>query len=337
MQDQTADGRQSSGLLPWHRKPWDLLLARRRSGTLPHALLLRGRAGLGKNRFAQLLAQSLLCEQAAADGMPCGTCRGCRLFRAGSHPDMLTIAPAEAGKAILIDQIRELCAFVALKSQRTGYQIAVISPAERMNISAVNSLLKTLEEPSEQTLLILVSARPSLLPATIRSRCQQVRFDEPPPEMALAWLAPQTGEQDPQLLLSLAGGAPLHALELLETGAVQGRMNRFDDLLQVARGEADPVAVAGAWAAHGARECLSWVGTWVIDMIRLKSAGAAAVVANRDLQERLQWLGERLDLKTLYGHLDRVLEASRLVDGQLNQQLLLEDLLTTWAGLARAR
>lgn len=331
MQDQSSD------LLPWHRKPWDLLLARRRSGTLPHALLLRGRAGLGKNRFARLLAQSLLCEQAADDGMPCGTCRSCHLFRASSHPDFLTIAPAEEGKAILIDQIRELCAFAALKSQRTGYQIAVISPAERMNISAVNSLLKTLEEPSGQTLLILVSARPSLLSATIRSRCQQVRFDDPPLELALAWLAPQVGAQDPQLLLSLAGGAPLHALRLLETGAVQERMNWFNDFLQVARGETDPVTVAGAWAAHGARECLFWVGAWVIDMIRLKSAGPTAVVANRDLRERLQWLGERLDLKTLYGHLDRVLEASRLVDGQLNQQLLLEDLLTTWAGLARAR
>lgn len=325
------------GLLPWHRQAWDMLLARRRSGTLPHALLLRGNSGLGKNHFALLLTQGLLCEQAPADGLPCGGCRGCRLFLAGSHPDVLSVSPAEEGKAILIDQIRELCAYTALKSQRAGYQIAIISPAERMNTAAVNSLLKTLEEPTDQTLLILVSARPNLLPATIRSRCQQVQFNEPPRDTALAWLAPHIGEHDPELLLGLAGGAPLRALELAGTEGVQRRTNLFNDFLKVVRGEADPVGVAETWARHDAKECLSWLSGWVIDMIRLKSAGLATQMANRDFVERLQWLAERLDLNTLYGHLDRTLGAFRLLDGQLNQQLLLEDLLTTWVGVARGR
>lgn len=332
----TKSGR-VSGLLPWHRQAWDMLLARRRSGTLPHALLLRGHSGLGKNYFALLLAQGLLCEQAPADGFPCGGCRSCRLFLAGSHPDVLSVSPAEEGKAILIDQIRDLCAYTALKSQRAGYQVAIISPAERMNTAAVNSLLKTLEEPTEQTLLVLVSARPNLLPATIRSRCQQVQFNEPPQDMALAWLAPHIGDRDPELLLDLAGGAPLHALELAGTEGMQRRTSLFNDFLKVVRGEADPVGVAETWATHGAKECLSWLSGWVIDMIRLKSSGLAARTANRDFVERLQWLAERLDLKALYAHLDRVLEASRLLDGQLNPQLLLEDLLTTWVGMARGR
>lgn len=314
-----------------------MLLARRRGGTLPHALLLRGHAGLGKYRFARLLAQSLLCEQTPDDGRPCGACRGCRLFAAGTHPDFLTVSPAEEGKSILIDQIRDLCGYAALKSQRTGYQVAIISPADRMNTAAFNSLLKTLEEPTAQMLLILVSARPSLLPATIRSRCQHVQFHEPPPDVALAWLAPQVGTHDPKLLLALAGGAPLRALELGETDAMQGRAGLFADFLKIVKGEADPVGIAEGWNARGARECLAWLGAWVSDMIRLKSGGPAERLANRDLFDRLQWLAEGIDLKALYGHLDRILGASYLLEGQLNQQLVLEDLLITWAGVARRR
>lgn len=321
-----------TALLPWHVPLWDMLMARMRSGRMPHALLLAGPTGLGKQRFAQSLAQALLCERPQDEGRACGACRACRLFLSGAHPDFLRLAPEEAGKAILVEPMRELCAALTLKSQYGGYKTALITPAERMNAAAANSLLKTLEEPAGQTVLMLVSARPSALPATIRSRCQALIFKPPPRELALAWLAQRLApQQDLALLLELGRGAPLAAADLAQGERLAQRAARLDDLEALARGAADPIAVAGKWAKDDVPDGLHWLQTWVVDMIRLKSAPRPPRTANPDIAARLQWFAERLDLRDLFRHLDRVSEAARQAAGtQVNVPLLLEDVLIPW-------
>jgi DNA polymerase-3 subunit delta' len=213
-----------------------------------------GRRASARERFARQLAALCLCEPASAGPAPCGACRGCRLATAGTHPDLHVIQPEEGKVALSIDQIRELSGDLVLLPHLASLKIAIIRPAESMTPSAANALLKTLEEPAGATLLLLVSARPSALPPTVRSRCQAVRFRPPPAALARAWLAERREQErawDP--LLELAGGAPLAALALSESGAAAHVAELERDLQGIVDAKADPLAVATQWGGRGSR------------------------------------------------------------------------------------
>ena len=217
-----------SSLPPWQAAQWAGLLELRSAGRLPHALLLAGPSGTGKLEFATRFAALMLC--AAPGAAACGTCRHCRLVAAGSHPDLVVVQPAEAGKAIRIDAIRALRDFCAARPHQSGWRVILIEPAEALNHPAANALLKTLEEPGEHTLLLLVAHQPSHLPATVRSRCRLTRFPEPVFRVGLDWLRARLPDgEDPANLLREAGGRPLHALRLVESecAAQRGRLREL--------------------------------------------------------------------------------------------------------------
>ena len=161
--------------LPWQTDQWDLLSNRIKENNLPHALLFSGPMGMGKQLFASAISKKLFC-QSPQNHHSCGQCRDCKLFEVGSHPDYFNIQPEEDGKQIKIEQIRSVSNMLGKSSQRSGYRIVQISPAEKMNIAASNALLKTLEEPGDKTLIIIVSHAYNLLTPTIRSRCQTINF-----------------------------------------------------------------------------------------------------------------------------------------------------------------
>lgn len=323
-------------LFPWQREVWSGLAERRRAGRMPHALLLSGRSGLGKHAFARLLAQSLLCQQPAADQLPCGRCRSCLLFEAGTHPDLMSIEPEEPGKAIRIDQIRRLRDYAAVTSQYGRHKLILIRPADSMNSSAANSLLKTLEEPAAGTVLLLITAQPALLPATVRSRCQRVDFARPAEPEVLPWLQANLPPEAPdaQLLLHLAHGAPLQAAAMVEQGELEVRETVFAGLQRITEGSADPIATAGVWLKLGVEVPLKWVYAWVSDLIRL-SAGASDQVRNRDRLTALRAQVERVDLRGLFAFLDALSEARRLARTQANAHLLLETVLLDWTRVTK--
>ncbi|NIR60017.1 MAG: DNA polymerase III subunit delta' [Gammaproteobacteria bacterium] len=327
--------------LPWHRAQWERAGRILRAGRLPHALLLTGPEGLGKRRFAERLAQGLLCAERAADMTPCGACQGCRLFAAGSHPDWRVLEPEGPGKPIRVEAVRELTEALRLTSQTGGYRLALIVPAERMNPHAANALLKTLEEPVPQTLLMLVTARPARLLPTIRSRCQAFTFAPPPVAEGERWLAAEgVGRETASVALAVTGGAPLTALELAGSERLQTRRAFFEDWVAVAAGEADPIGVAGRWAKGELKILLDFAATWIMDALRLRAVEADAPrLANPDLTGSLRRLTEDVDLKALHEHLDRVLETARLTEHPLNPQLLLEGVLldAAWILAGRAR
>ena len=324
--------------LPWHQSLWEPLLRSERLGRLPHALLLKGPPGLGKHRFARRLAGTLLCTGRGAAVAPCGQCRGCRLFAAGNHPAFTLIAPAEEGKAIRIDAIREYTARESLTAQDGGYKIAVIEPADAMNTAAANSLLKTLEEPAPRTLIVLVTSHFRRLPATIKSRCQHLDFRPPERAAALAWLTPQLKGPDAALLLDLAAGAPLGALALSEPGILEERLERLAEFSSLASGAIEPTALAAAWKEVDLTRLLAWMWSWVADMVRLKIAGGEPRLANPDQKELLQNIANGIESKELYRFLDKINETTRGLGGQLNTQMSVESLLLAWLnGLGAAR
>ena len=325
-------------VLPWQQEVWQRLAAQRARDRLPHALLLWGPPGIGKLRLATALAQAVLCAAPRDTGAACGTCRPCVLFQAHTAPDFHNIAPAEEKSVIAVDQVRELIHFMSMKSHQGGYKVAVLAPAEAMNINAANSLLKTLEEPTPHTVLILVSARPAQLTATVRSRCQAIALGVPTPEHAAAWLAGQLPpEQRAQVdaLLAIANGAPLAALALAAGDALAQRRDLFSALQGMTQRAELPFAVAEAWGSRGVRQAVAWMQSWVMDLIRLKSVATPPRLANPDLAADLQVMAERLHLAGLYQQLNALTEADRLADKPVNSQLLMEELLIGWARLLR--
>src|SRR3569623_1192445 len=206
-------------LLPWQEETWVRLLAARRAGRQPPAKLHTRPQGKGKQRDAENWMAGLLCEAPDAEGCAGGVCRSGQLRAAGNHPDYRQLTPPEEGKGIGVDQVRELIQYVALTPQYGCYKIALIHPADKLNINAANSLLKTLEEPPSHSLLMLVSARPRRRPVPVLRRCQLVHFPPPPAEAAAGWLATQVTVAAPGQLLKLADGAPLRAMELAAADA----------------------------------------------------------------------------------------------------------------------
>ena len=175
-------------LLPWQEGNWRQLYGYIRQNRLPQALLISGNKGIGKTALARHFAHSLLCLQSGPEGFCCGTCRYCSLLEAGSHPDFLEVTPEEEKKSITINQIRAVIGDTFLKPQYDQQRVVIIHPADTLTVPAANAFLKCLEEPAERTVFILLTEKPSKLPATIISRCQHIIAQPPTTELLCQWL-----------------------------------------------------------------------------------------------------------------------------------------------------
>lgn len=241
-------------LWPWLQQPLHDALGQL-SGH--HAVLLHGPQGVGQFEFAMALARSWLCEAQPIGSAPhaaCGHCTSCHLIEAGSHPDLQVIVPealqaslgwhssigddAGSGAAekaasktdgktkklsqeIKVDAIRAVVQFAQHTASRGRAKVVLIHPAERMNLIAANTLLKTLEEPPGQVRFVLSGASLDQLLPTIRSRCQAWHLPVPDAMQAAKWLQSQTdgmGLEDAQVLLAAAGGQPLTAQDRQQMG-----------------------------------------------------------------------------------------------------------------------
>jgi DNA polymerase-3 subunit delta' len=234
---------------PWHQPLWQQFLKVWQQQRLPHAILMTGAKGLAKTDLALNIVQYSLCLNPATDSA-CHQCHSCELFAAGAHPDHLLIEPEEAGKTIKIDQIRALKDKQSLTPNISAWKTVVVHPAHKMTTSASNSLLKLLEEPAAQTLLILVSSQPQQLPVTIRSRCQLWPMAAPEQTVTESWLSEQgVSISKPQLarLLPLAIGAPLMLQHMLEIQLDQLCLQLEQDIQALMQGKANPVQMAANW------------------------------------------------------------------------------------------
>jgi DNA polymerase III subunit delta' len=225
--------------LPWLTTPLREALGVARTH---HALLIHGPAGVGQFELAMSLARAWLCEGESST-RPCGRCASCRLIQARSHPDLRVLVPqalqellgwtagegedaqvdatkgthTKPSKEIKVDAVRSAIAFAQLTSARGRCKVLVVFPADRMNTVAANAVLKTLEEPPGFARFVLATEAPQALPQTVRSRCQPLHLPVPAREVALQWLIAQ-GVDEPDQVLSVAGGQPLEALAWIRDG-----------------------------------------------------------------------------------------------------------------------
>ena len=326
--------------LPWQSDAWQALAALFAGGRLPHGFLVTGQTGLGKLLFATAFARLVLCRSPAGD-RACGRCNSCAQFSAGTHPDYSHITFEEReGKggeegalksAISVEQVRELIAVLQLRSHSEGgRKLALIEPAEGMSAAAANSLLKTLEEPPADTLLLLVSAAPGRLPATIRSRCQMLALPVPGTPDAVAWLDAREPRPDWPLHLGLAGGAPLAALSFARSGIAARRQAFFAALAALRAGRENPMKLASR-PKDEYPELLRLLWSFVSDLILLNSAGIGAPLVNRDQLPLLQMAAEGIHLRSLHAFLDRVQDAMSALDTPVNRELAFVVLLSDWA------
>ena len=219
--------------------PWQMELATEWLGQgerFAHAWLVHGLSGIGKRQFALAAAAALLCEEPAGR-IACGKCQACRWVAAGNHPDFRRVRPeataVEEGeipedtgtaarknpsREIRVDQLRALSGWFGTATHRGGWRVAVIYPAEALNVFTANALLKVLEEPPPRTLFLLTADAPDRLLPTIVSRCRRLALPIPAASESIAWLTDQ-GVAQAEDWLAAAGGAPIRAMQLAKASA----------------------------------------------------------------------------------------------------------------------
>ena len=302
--------------LPWQEPIWQRFNQRLEQGRMPHGLMLCGPAGIGVERLGIALAQRLICG-AKMSKFACGTCKACQLMMAGNHPDISFLKPEEEGKRILIDEVRNLIGRLSKTAQQGGWKVVLISPAEAMNNNASNALLKSLEEPQDKTLLILVAHRPSLVSATIRSRCQIEYLPVPEQQLAEQWLQQVTGEQGAIAKpLQLAGGKPLLALDYMQGDSFETRQH-FEQLIDRVRlGDLSPISAAQQCQKLNSDAMLDWFMHYLHRLVtgelrnrpnpalfffsdRLRDA-RGWVLSNSNINPQLLWEGLFMDWSKLF-------------------------------------
>ena len=327
----------SATVFDWQQSAWALGRASLARGA--HALLLAGARGCGKRELALALAAAYLCDAPQPDGRACNRCESCRWLAAGSHPDFALVEPAaedddgepktraapKRSNAIAVDQVRALGDMLAITAHRDAGKAIIVHPAEALNVAASNALLKSLEEPPPRTVFLLVSHRPALLLPTVRSRCQilPVRIDDP--AAARAWLAANTQCDDPELVLALAGGAPLAAVAIAGD-PVWSRRAAF--LRALAAPDADPVRIAELYRDLTPAQVLTWLQTWTFDLVQIRFCGHARY--HRDMEPVAAAVAQSLDpIEATRLHRNLV-ALQRYANHPLNPRLFVEHMLIAY-------
>ena len=310
--------------LPWlaqsQQRVRDSLLAQR----LPHSVLLLSAPGLGAEALANWMTALALCEFLGE--RPCGACSSCSLLRSMSHPDYHLVKLEEDAKQIKVDQVRELIDSLSLKSYRGGYKVGVIEGAEALNVNGANAFLKTLEEPTANTLLVMIARPMHRLPATIASRCLRMVLRPPAPAAGAAWLdAHGPAHQQWEAALVLAGGAPLLALELHAAGIAALEAQMQEGMRVLGAGAVDLTVLAEHWAKSNLALRFAWLENWITR--RVHAALGEATSTQSAERVRLPAALLKPKIRALFELLDATRELRRLASTGMNQQLALEALL----------
>jgi DNA polymerase III subunit delta' len=335
-------------LCPWLRPALRQLDAARARERLGHAWLVAGPAGIGKLNLALVVADRLLHSGRSGEPPELGPTEAAAAMRERHEPydhppDLHWLFPkrkdddkddkekakpkGKEPRTIAVEQVRDTIESLALKSHGGRAKVVIVEPADGLTIAAANALLKTLEEPSDDTYLFLLSLQPQRLPATIRSRCQRLEVAAPPAEVLRQWL----GAIEPQRFAALwhaGGGAPLGMAELLSDDDFNKTKDIADNLSLICSDAAEIQSVAATWAKPDSVELVLASLTRLLHReirTRLVPGGSTSITDPAASVLHNAWT--KLTLRQLFGQYDRAEQLLTQLGGGVNMELALQALL----------
>ncbi|HEX5440530.1 MAG TPA: DNA polymerase III subunit delta', partial [Ktedonobacterales bacterium] len=295
-----------------------------------HAWLLAGPSDIGKTTLALEFARLLQCTgRAPADSDPCGACSSCRKIAHGVHPDVTMVEPEKGKRILSIDAVREMIRMASLAPTEGRWRIFVIPDIERMAPAGMNALLKTLEEPAPQVILLLTSSEPETLLPTVLSRCQIVPMlplspDEVARALSERWQAP---DAEAHALAGLANGRLGWAVRAAEKPELrEQRIHELEELAGLATASRDErLRRAGALGTdvESARRVLELWTLWWRDVV-LAAGGASHLVTSGALRTQAERLGRALGVERAQAFLRALLDAQLALEANANPRLTME-------------
>lgn len=317
----------TSKVYPWQQTTWDTLTTR--FPNIGHGLLFYGKQGCGKHAFAKHFLAWVLCLNKQPQG-PCGECSSCQWLKSDTHPNYVHITTDEENKKqnakIKIEKIRDLLPFVQQTGE--GWRVIVIEPAEALNLASSNALLKTLEEPGERVVLILLADHYLKLPATIRSRLQHFALDRISYEQATFYLnehLSELAEVQPDLLLGLSNDMPLQSIEIAQSDWFAKRQVFLNDWLKIVAQKNMPLFFSGKWQKELSFNDFIMLFEYLLgDLICVKLNQPQK---NTDLD--FDQLSSYYDLESLFNIYNELQQAKKLVEQNVQSQLIVDQLFIT--------
>lgn len=332
--------------MPWLADATETLAQALDQNRMAHAVLLTGDRGVGKRRLADAFAALLVCERRTfGSRAPCGQCRQCQLVEGASHPDIRVYQP-EKSKMIRIDQIRALSSFAVASPQVSALKVIILDRADQLNINSANALLKTLEEPVADVVLLLLqeTGRPVL--PTIRSRCRVLPIATPDEATALHWLGQQAvtpsddgatpgPDSDVSVVaLRLAGGAPGQALSYLTSGFLDQRKTAIEAFRQFMKGAITVAEATRSFRGLGHEAVLWLMENWAVDLARVASGGTAR---DPDLAEVVGYLAKNNPAWRAHEIAEEIRESRLAMVNNASLDLEISRLLMCWQALMPQR
>ncbi|NIQ12728.1 MAG: DNA polymerase III subunit delta' [Gammaproteobacteria bacterium] len=309
-----------------HDRQKDILQRALANGRLAHAYLFSGPDGIGKRLMAIALARAIVCDEQRG----CGNCIACRKIDHQNHPDLHILEPD--GNSIKIEQIRTFQKELNLKPLEAPRKICLIEKADVMTVGAANALLKTLEEPRGDTLLILLSDQPNLLLETIRSRCQPLPFTKHPSSRIKSELEKQLDidQAESHVLAALSEGSFKKAFGKDRELYLEQRRELLKTLTGLSPGSILPILdFADQLAADKTilPDILEIFQAFYRDVLMTLQGREQDDLVNLDLMEKIQRVSRQETITSLLEKLEALLETRRLIERNVNRQLAMEVLL----------
>ncbi|MFK8011013.1 MAG: DNA polymerase III subunit delta' [Marinicellaceae bacterium] len=312
---------------PWLKEHLERWLKLKLSNQLPHAVLLSGNNGLAKRQLAQEMAHIAVCEKLSNKGV-CHHCKGCLLFKSGNHTDIKTITAEK--EVIKIDQIRKLSKDVVLSSSRNQHRIMVIENAEKMNKSSANALLKTLEEPPENVVIILTSSEIGQLLPTIKSRCFKITIHSLDHGQISRYLndCGLDNKKDIERAILLSNNAPLMAVNILKNNTLEHVKDMLLDLNYLTKKQKTVVEVTQKWIKNEQISYLNFVANYYLSIIKYNMGINHKIDFTHLSKENYSYVENQN--KKLLTFINNIFILMARQKTALKIELLLEELLIGW-------
>jgi DNA polymerase III subunit delta' len=321
-----------------HEWAVDLLAGHVAQGRERHAYLFTGPQGVGRRTLALRLAQALNCLNPPTPGQPCLICSACKRIGQLQHPDLVVVEAEQEGGTLKVDQVRELQHTLSLAPYEARYRVALLLRFEEAHASAANALLKTLEEPAAQVVLILTAKSAESLLPTIVSRCEVLRLRPIAVDYVAQGLQTLWGlsTEEAEKLAHISGGRPGYAIRLHEHPALleqrQAWLDELVYLLSATRRERFAVVKGAAEDKDTLRNLLQvWLSFW--RDVLICAGGLTDSMTNLDYSQQIQTLAADQGLSKAQKIVSAVEHTMELIDRNVNPRLALDVLMIDFPGL----